>query len=192
MNYGEVQKLWVKGLGYVADKHIYKYKDYSECVFDTQIESKEWLCHEMKKIETKLAIPLTHVSVLACWYGIVLIPFLYQTFGEINVDLYDVDEYTSDIAKYIWNEHPKVNVHTKDVVFDNIDYKVRVFPFLFSMYQWIEDTLGVTPVFNQIPVSLPVSMSQPLSPEGRWIFSSSRDRLAKRLNEPPPLLTTGE
>lgn len=77
-------------------------------------------------------------------------------------------------------------------LYDNIEYKVRVFPFLFSMYQWIEDTLGVTPVFNQIPVSLPVSMSQPLSPEGRWIFSSSRDRLAKRLNEPPPLLTTGE
>tara|TARA_R100000008_G_C3575217_1_gene164764 strand:+ start:1162 stop:1770 length:609 start_codon:yes stop_codon:yes gene_type:complete len=126
MDYGEVQKLWVKGLGYVADKHIYKYKDYSECVFDTQIESKEWLCHEMKKIETKLAIPLTHVSVLASWYGLVLVPFLYQTFGEINVDLYDVDEYTTDIAKYIWNEHPKVNVHTKDVVFDDVDYKGQV------------------------------------------------------------------
>ena len=45
MDYGKVQKLWAKGLGYVADNHIYKYKDYSEAVFDTQIESKEWLCH---------------------------------------------------------------------------------------------------------------------------------------------------
>ena len=123
MNYGEVQKLWVKGLGYVADKHIYKYKDYSEAVFDTQIESKEWLCHELKKIDQG---HLNHVSVLASWYGLVLVPFLYQTFGEINVDLYDVDEYTTDIAKYIWNEHPKVNVYTKDVVFDEIDYKGQV------------------------------------------------------------------
>ena len=119
MDYGEVQKLWVKGLGYVADKHIYKYKDYSECVFDTQIESKEWLCHELKKVVPE---NFNHVSVLAGWYGMVLVPFLYQTFGEINIDLYDVDEYTTDIAKYIWNEHSKVNVYTKDVVFDNIDY----------------------------------------------------------------------
>ena len=55
-------------------------------------------------------------------------------------------------------------------LYDNIDYKVRVFPFLFSMYQWVEATLGVTPVFSQIPVSLPVLMSQSLSPGGNGFF----------------------
>ena len=67
-----------------------------------------------------------HVSVLASWYGLVIVPFLYQTFGEINIDLYDVDEYTTDIAKHIWRDYPLVNVHTADVVFDKIDYKGQV------------------------------------------------------------------
>jgi hypothetical protein len=123
MDYGEVQKLWAKGLGYVADNHIYKYKDYSEAVFDTQIESKEWLCQELKKVAPD---NFNHVSILAGWYGLVAVPFLYQTFGEINIDLYDVDEYTTDIAKHIWKDYPKVNVHTADVVFDDIDYKGQV------------------------------------------------------------------
>ena len=52
-----------------------------------------------------------------------LIPFLWDKFGKINVDLYDVDEYTTDIAKHIWSGCPEVNVYTKDVVFDDIDYK---------------------------------------------------------------------
>ena len=124
MDYGQVQKLWADNLGYVADNHIYKFKDYSEAVFDTQIESKEWLCHELNKVVDHNNF--NHVSVLASWYGLVLVPFLYQTFGEINIDLYDVDEYTTDIAKHIWNDYPKVNVHTKDVVFDEIDYKGEV------------------------------------------------------------------
>ena len=124
MDYGQVQKLWAKGLGYVADKHIYKYKDYSEAVFDTQIESKEWLCHELNKVVDHNNF--NHVSVLASWYGLVIVPFLYQTFGEINIDLYDVDEYTTDIAKHIWKDYPLVNVHTADVVFDEIDYKGQV------------------------------------------------------------------
>jgi hypothetical protein len=122
MDYGKVQKLWAKGLGYVADNHIYKYKDYSEAVFDTQIESKEWLCHKLKKVKPDVK----HISILASWYGLVAVPFLYETFGEIDIDLYDVDEYTTDIANFIWKDYPKVNVHTKDVVFDDIDYKGEV------------------------------------------------------------------
>ena len=105
MNCGDIQKLWVKGLGYVGDKHIYKFKDYSEAVFDTQIISKTWLCEELKKV----APDTTHISILAGWYGLVSVPFLYQTFGEIYIDLYDVDEYTTDIASYIFNDYPKVN-----------------------------------------------------------------------------------
>ena len=124
MDYGQVQKLWADNLGYVADNHIYKFKDYSEAVFDTQIESKEWLCHELNKVVDHNNF--NHVSVLASWYGLVLVPFLYQTFGEINIDLYDVDEYTTDIAKHIWRDYPLVNVHTADVVFDKIDYKGQV------------------------------------------------------------------
>ena len=84
MDYGEVQKLWVKGLGYVADKHIYKYKDYSECVFDTQIESKEWLCHELKKVVPE---NFNHVSVLAGWYGMVTRPLpSIRTLSVLVVD----------------------------------------------------------------------------------------------------------
>ena len=77
MDCGEIQRLWVKGLGYVSDKHVYKFKDYSEAVFDTQIISKKWLCKELKKV-----VPETnHISILAGWYGLVSIPFLYQIFG---------------------------------------------------------------------------------------------------------------
>ena len=123
MDCGEVQKLWIKGLGYVGDQHVYKFKDFSESVFDTQIISKTWLCGELKKVAPD---NFNHVSILAGWYGVVLIPFLYQTFGEITVDLYDVDEYTTDIASHIFNDYPKVNVHTKDVVFDDIKYKGQV------------------------------------------------------------------
>jgi hypothetical protein len=122
MNYGDIQRLWVKGLGYVSDRHIYKFKDYSEAVFDTQIISKVWLCKELKKVASET----THISILAGWYGLISIPLLYQTFGEIDIDLYDVDEYTTDIASYIFNEYPKVNVYTQDVVFDDIDYKGQV------------------------------------------------------------------
>ena len=77
-------------------------------------------------------------------------------------------------------------------LYDNINHKVRVFPFLFSMYQWIEATLGVTPLFQQVPMPLSMSMSQSLSPEGMLFFSNRCDKLAKRLNEPFPTLTTGD
>ena len=122
MDCGEIQRLWVKGLGYVSDKHVYKFKDYSEAVFDTQIISKKWLCKELKNV----APETNHISILAGWYGLVSIPFLYQTFGEINIDLYDVDEYTTDIARHIFNDYSKVNIHTQDVVFDEIDYKGQI------------------------------------------------------------------
>lgn len=123
MDYGKIQELWVKGLGYVSENHIYKFKDYSEAVFDTQIISKHWMCEELKKVAPE---NLNHISILAGWYGLVSIPYLYHTFGEINIDLYDIDEYTTDIGSYIFNHYPKVKFHTKDVVFDDIDYKGQV------------------------------------------------------------------
>ena len=76
--------------------HLRKYVIVFGTLFnDLIVQRKDWLCHELKKVAPD---NFNHVSILAGWYGIVLIPFLYQTFGEINVDLYDVDEYTTDIA----------------------------------------------------------------------------------------------
>ena len=58
MSYGKVnnliQKLWVKGLDYVSDNHVYKFKDYSESVFDTQIQSKHWLAYNLPVSYTHL------------------------------------------------------------------------------------------------------------------------------------------
>ena len=115
-----IQKMFVKGLKYTSDNHVYKLKDYCECVFDTQIQSKEWL---VSTLESELKYHPKHVTVLAGWYGMVLIPLLYKAFGEITVDLYDVDEYTVDIASHVFGDWPKINLFCKDVVFDEIDFQ---------------------------------------------------------------------
>ena len=120
MAYGELYKLFVDGLGYLADNHVYKFKDYSEAIFESQIDGKEWLCQELKKV---MVADIKHISIMAGWYGLVSVPILYKHFGEINIDLYDVDEYTTDISRHMFRDYPKVNVHTNDVVFDDIEYK---------------------------------------------------------------------
>lgn len=119
----DIYKLWNKGLGYVADKHVYKFKDFSESIFDTQIQSKWWLCSELAKKENRDR-EIRHVSILAGWYGIVIIPMLYDKFGHnLKIDLYDIDECATDIASYMFNNYDNVNIFNKDVVFDDIEYK---------------------------------------------------------------------
>jgi hypothetical protein len=118
-NNDTIQKLFVKGLKYTSDNHVYKLKDYCECVFDTQIQSKEWMVSTIRD----LGYYPKHVTVLAGWYGMVIIPLLYKAFGEIKIDLYDVDEYTIDIASHVFNDWPNVNLFCKDVVFDEIDFQ---------------------------------------------------------------------
>jgi len=120
MDYGEIYKLFVDGLGHVADNHVYKFKDYSEAIFESQIDSKEWLCQELKKV---VVMDVKRISIIAGCYGLVSIPILYKHFGEINIDLYDVDEYTTDIGRHMFKDYSKVNIYTKDVVFDDIEYK---------------------------------------------------------------------
>ena len=138
MGYGELYKLFIDGLGYLADNHIYKFKDYSEAIFESQIDSKEWLCQELKNV---VVMDIKHISILAGWYGLVSIPILYKHFGEINIDLYDVDEYTTDIGRYMFRDYPKVNIYTNDVVFDDIEYKGQVIintscEHMFPMYKF--------------------------------------------------------
>ena len=66
-----------------------------------------------------------------------LVQFLFRKYGSINVDLYDVDEYTTDIAKHIWSDYPNVNIYTKDVVFDDIDYKGDVIKFTYNEDEFV-------------------------------------------------------
>ena len=123
----ETYRLFHKGMGYIADNHIYKFKDYSECIFDTQIQSKWWLVESLVKPENR-DCNIRHISVLASWYGIVLIPMLVNRLGsDIKIDLYDVDEYTADIARYIYqDDYHQVTMHHKDVVFDDLNLKGNV------------------------------------------------------------------
>lgn len=115
----EIYSLWHKGLGYVADHHVYKFKDYSECIFDTQIRSKAWLCHSLNKVKDR---EIKHIEILAGWYGIVSIPMLMHQFGrDTKISIYDVDDCTHDICKFVFKNYENVNVYHKDVVFDNLE-----------------------------------------------------------------------
>ena len=81
----EIYRLFRKGLEKVHSDHVYKFKDYAECIFDTQVLSKRWLTDELGVFDIK------HISILASWYGIVIVPMLVRKFGNIPIDLYDVD-----------------------------------------------------------------------------------------------------
>ena len=115
----KTHQLFHKGMGYVADKHIYKFKDFSECVFETQIQSKWWLVETLVD-ERYRDRKIRGIDILASWYGIVIVPMLVNRLGyDIPINLYDVDEYTCDIAEHIYKDDlPQVKVHNKDVVFD--------------------------------------------------------------------------
>jgi len=115
----EIYKLWHRGLGYVADQHVYKFKDFSESIFDTQIQSKSWLVHSLDKFKDR---EIKHVEILAGWYGVVSIPMIMYQFGRgVNINIYDVDECTHDISKFMFKNYENVNVYHKDVVFDNLE-----------------------------------------------------------------------
>ena len=123
----QTYRLFVKGMGYLQKNHIYKFKDYSECIFDTQVQSKWWLTETLAKRESRDR-NVRHISILASWYGIVIVPLLFKRFGRIPIDLYDVDEYTVDIAKHIYKDeyNDMVTVHCKDIVFDDLDLQGNV------------------------------------------------------------------
>ena len=120
-------QLFHKGMGYIADKHIYKFKDYSECIFETQIQSKWWLVETLVDARYRDR-QIKGIDILAGWYGIVIIPMLVNRLGyDIPINIYDIDEYTCDIAQHIYkDEFPQVTINHKDVVFDNLDLKGNV------------------------------------------------------------------
>lgn len=120
-SFNEISELFRKGLEVVHTKHVYKFKDYSECIFDTQIRSKSWLVDNL--VDCVNVADVKRISVLASWYGIVAVPMLHRKFPEAIIDLYDIDEYTMDISSHIFNDNDKVNVYCKDVIFDDIELK---------------------------------------------------------------------
>ena len=65
----KVYELFRKGMGYVHEKHIYKFKDYSECIFDTQIQSKWWLVGHLQNKEKRGGRDIRTFDILASWYG---------------------------------------------------------------------------------------------------------------------------
>ena len=118
-SFSEITELFYRGLEIVETKHTYKFKDYSECIFDTQIQSKNWLVDELSECVDPSEVK--RISVLASWYGIVAVPMLKRKFKHAIIDLYDIDEYTIDIAQFIFKHIDSVNVYCKDVVFHQLD-----------------------------------------------------------------------
>lgn len=116
-------------MSYVNDQHVYKFKDYSECIFETQIQSKNWLGERLRGVQQHNKLEIKEIDIAASWYGIVIVPFLrfYLKSKDIKFNLYDVDWYTTEIAKHIFNEEDTVTVNTNDVVFDDIEFKGDTF-----------------------------------------------------------------
>ena len=125
----EVYRYFYKGMCYVNDQHVYKFKDYSECIFETQIQSKNWLGERLRGVREHNNLEIKEIDVVASWYGIVIIPFLryYLNDQNIKINLYDVDWYTTEIARHIFEDEDTVTVHTNDVVFDDIEFKGDTF-----------------------------------------------------------------
>ena len=114
---------------YVNDQHVYKFKDYSECIFETQVQSKNWLGERLRGVCEHNNLEIKEIDVAASWYGIVLVPFLRYYLNDVNIkfNLYDVDWYTTEIARHIFDDEDTVTVHTNDVVFDDIEFKGDTF-----------------------------------------------------------------
>tara|TARA_A100001201_G_scaffold69975_1_gene64489 strand:- start:24 stop:605 length:582 start_codon:yes stop_codon:yes gene_type:complete len=114
---------------YVNDQHVYKFKDYSECIFETQVQSKNWLGERLRGVCEHNKLEIKEIDVAASWYGIVLVPFLRYYLNDVNIkfNLYDVDWYTTEIARHIFDDEDTVTVHTNDVVFDDIEFKGDTF-----------------------------------------------------------------
>ena len=75
-----------------------------------------------------LEVNFKGIDILAGWYGIVIIPMLVNRLGyDIPINIYDIDEYTCDIAQHIYkDEFPQVTINHKDVVFDSLELKGNV------------------------------------------------------------------
>ena len=114
---------------YVNDQHVYKFKDYSECILETQVQSKNWLGERLRGVCEHNNLEIKEIDVAASWYGIVLVPFLRYYLDNVNIkfNLYDVDWYTTEIARHIFDDEDTVTVHTNDVVFDDIEFKGDTF-----------------------------------------------------------------
>lgn len=124
----DVYKYFHKGMKYVNHKHVYKFKDYSECIFETQIQSKNWLGERLRGVQERNKLEIKEIDVAASWYGIVLIPFIRHYLGkDIKFNLYDVDWYTTEIAKHIFDDEDLVTVNTNDIVFDELEFKGDTF-----------------------------------------------------------------
>tara|TARA_B100000700_G_scaffold92134_1_gene104029 strand:- start:527 stop:1156 length:630 start_codon:yes stop_codon:yes gene_type:complete len=119
----QIYRLYHKGMVYVNHNHVYKFKDYSECIFETQIQSKNWLGERLRGVVEHNKIDIQEIDIAASWYGIVIVPFLKYYLGtHIKFNLYDVDWYTTEIASHIFDDDDLVTVKTNDVVFDDIDF----------------------------------------------------------------------
>ena len=116
-------------MSYVNDQHVYKFKDYSECIFETQVQSKNWLGERLRGVCEHNKLEIKEIDIAASWYGIVLVPFLRYYLDNVNIkfNLYDVDWYTTEIARHIFEDEDTVTVHTNDVVFDDIEFKGDTF-----------------------------------------------------------------
>lgn len=125
----EVYRYFHKGMTYVNDHHVYKFKDYSECIFETQVQSKNWLGERLRGVCEHNKLEIKEIDIAASWYGIVLVPFLRYYLDNVNIkfNLYDVDWYTTEIARHIFEDEDTVTVHTNDVVFDDIEFKGDTF-----------------------------------------------------------------
>ena len=174
----ETYRLFVKGLGYLQKNHIYKFKDYSECVFDTQVRSKWWLVETLSKPQYR-GREVKRISILASWYGIVIVPLLFEQFGKIPIDLYDVDEYTMDIAKHIYKDEydNMVTVHCKDVVFDDLDLKGNVI-----INCSCEHMFDMSHIVHQYPDALYVLQSNN-NTNIKWLHINCVDNLNELANQ---------
>jgi len=150
----DVYKLFHEGHGYVTKNHVYKYKDFSECIFETQIDSKKWLSETIGSVVHENELEVKEIDIVASWYGIVIVPFIRHALGDhIKFNLYDVDWYTTEISKYMFRNDDKVTVNTNDIVFDEIDFPGDTFincscEHMFDMKDIYEQNKGKLFVFQ--------------------------------------------
>ena len=95
-----------------------KRKDQStEDKLDPEVEKFMKDCAEKQRQEIEaIDRKIRGIDILASWYGIVIVPMLVNRLGyDIPINLYDVDEYTCDIAEHIYKDDlPQVKVHNKE------------------------------------------------------------------------------
>jgi hypothetical protein len=120
-----------------------------------------------------------HISILASWYAIVIVPLLFKRFGLIPIDLYDVDEYTVDIAKHIYKDEfdNMVTVHCKDIVFDDLNLKGNVI-----INCSCEHMFDMSHIVHQYPDALYVLQSNN-NRNVKWLHINCVDNLGELANQ---------